>query len=246
MQQIVTRLKEEQNVLPIIDEAHNFGAKRLAACLPQNIKNRIALSATIERYRDKKGTQLLFEYFGEKCIEYDVEQAIKDGALTRYRYYPVPVYLEPDELYEYHLLTEKLKKFVIEENGKLKISKEGELLLFKRSRILAGARNKTDLLISLMQKYKCEGHILVYCGATSVEDEEAGEIERQIDGVTTKIRQELCMTAQRFTAEEDLRERQKIKSLFNDGLIQVVTAIKCLDEGVNIPSIRTAFIMAST
>ena len=246
VQQIVTRLKEEQNVLLIIDEAHNFGAKRLAACLPQNIKNRIALSATIERYRDKKGTQLLFEYFGEKCIEYDVEQAIKDGALTRYRYDPVPVYLEPDELYEYHLLTEKLKKFVIEENGKLKISKEGELLLFKRSRILAGARNKPDLLISLMQKYKCEEHILVYCGATSMEDEEAGEIERQIDGVTTKIRQELCMTAQRFTAEEDLRERQKIKSLFNDGLIQVVTAIKCLDEGVNIPSIRTAFIMAST
>ena len=78
-------------------------------------------------------------------------------------------------MYEYHLLTEKLKKFVIEENGKLKISKEGELLLFKRSRILAGARNKPDLLISLMQKYKCEEHILVYCGATSMEDEEAGE-----------------------------------------------------------------------
>ena len=246
VQQIVTRLKEEQNVLLIIDEAHNFGSKNLSACLPHNITNRIALSATIERYRDKKGTQLLFEYFGEKCIEYDVEQAIKDGALTRYRYYPVPVYLEPDELYEYHLLTEKLKKFVIEENGKLKISKEGELLLFKRSRILAGARNKPDLLISLMQKYKHEGHILVYCGATSMDDEETGDSGRQVDGVTEKIRQELHMTAQRFTAEEDLRERQKIKSFFNDGLIQVVTAIKCLDEGVNIPSIRTAFIMAST
>ena len=72
------------------------------------------------------------------------------------------------------------------------------------------------------------------------------ETGRQIDGVTAKIRQELHMTARRFTAEEDLRERQEIKSLFNDGLLQVVTAIKCLDEGVNIPSIRTAFIMAST
>ena len=233
-------------MLIVIDEAHNFGAKSLAACLPLNIQNRIALSATIERYRDKKGTKLLFDYFGEKCIEYDVKQAIDDGALTRYRYYPVPVYLEPDELYEYQSLTEKLKKFVVEENGKLKISKEGELLLFKRSRVLAGARNKPDLLISLMQKYKGEGHILVYCGATSMEDEDTGAIGRQIDGVTAKIRQELHMTAQRFTAEEDLRERQELKSLFNDGLLQVVTAIKCLDEGVNIPSIRTAFIMAST
>lgn len=246
IQQIVTRLKKEQNVLLIIDEAHNFGAKSLSACLPENINNRIALSATIERYRDKKGTQMLLDYFGEKCIEYDVEQAIKDGALTKYRYFPVPVYLESDELREYQSLTEKLKKFVIEENGKLKISKEGELLLFKRSRVLAGARNKPDLLISLMQKYKNDGHILVYCGATSMEDEETGDIERQIDGVTTKIRNELRMTARRFTAEEDLRERQEIKSLFQDGLLQVVTAIKCLDEGVNIPSIRTAFIMAST
>ena len=166
--------------------------------------------------------------------------------MTRYRYFPVPVYLESDELREYQSLTEKLKKFVIEENGKLKISKEGELLLFKRSRVLAGARNKPDLLISLMQKYKNDGHILVYCGATSMEDEETGDIERQIDGVTTKIRNELRMTARRFTAEEDLRERQEIKSLFQDGLLQVVTAIKCLDEGVNIPSIRTAFIVAST
>lgn len=245
IQQVVTRLREEQNALIIIDEAHNFGSEGLAACLPQNIKNRIALSATIERYRDKKGTKLLFDYFGEKCIEYDVKQARDDGALTRYRYYPVPVYLELDELYEYQSLTEKLKKFVVEENGKLKISKEGELLLFKRSRILAGARNKPDLLISLMQKYKNEGHILVYCGATSMEDD-TGDVGKQIDGVTAKIRQELHMTAQRFTAEENLQERQEIKNLFNDGLLQVVTAIKCLDEGVNIPSIRTAFIMAST
>lgn len=63
IQQIVTRLKEDQNVLIVIDEAHNFGAKSLAACLPLNIQNRIALSATIERYRDKKGTKLLVRLF---------------------------------------------------------------------------------------------------------------------------------------------------------------------------------------
>lgn len=82
--------------------------------------------------------------------------------------------------------------------------------------------------------------------ALGTQQEDTGNVGRQIDGVTAKIRRELYMTAQRFTAEEDLRERQEIKSLFNDGLLQVVTAIKCLDEGVNIPSIRTAFIMAST
>lgn len=243
--EIVSRFREDQNVLLIIDEAHNFGSASLSKCLPENITNRIALSATIERYRDKKGTKALYDYFIDSCITYDIEQAIKDKALTRYRYYPIPVYLEPDELQEYRSLTEKLKKFIVEEKGKLKISKDGELLLFKRSRLLAGARQKVNVLLSLMQKYTGESHILVYCGATSMEDEN-GELSRQIDGVTKKIRQDLHMTATRFTAEEDLKERQEIKRLFSEGTCQVVTAIKCLDEGVNIPSIRTAFIMAST
>ncbi len=243
---IVSRMKAEQNVLLIIDEAHNFGAESLVKCLPENIKYRIGLSATIERHGDGKGTQALFDYFGEKCIVYDVKQAIEDGALTKYRYYPVPIYLEDDELREYQKLTEKLKKFLINEDGKIKISKDGEQLLFQRARRLAGARRKPETLISLMRERKNEGHILVYCGATTMEDEETGELERQIDGVTEMIRTELHMTARRFTAEEDLKERQEIKRLFSEGSCQVVTAIKCLDEGVNIPSIRTAYIMAST
>lgn len=243
---IVSRLMKEQNVLLIIDEAHNFGAESLVKCLPDNIRYRIGLSATIERHGDAKGTEALFDYFGEKCIIYDVNQAIKDGALTKYRYYPVPVYLDEDELKKYQSLTHKLKKFLVNEDGKVKVAKEGELLLFKRSRLLAGARSKPDTLISLMEEHRSKGHILVYCGATTMEIEETGELERQIDHVTEKIRKELHMTARRFTAEEDLKERQEIKKLFSDGMCQVVTAIKCLDEGVNIPSIRIAYIMAST
>ena len=54
------------------------------------------------------------------------------------------------------------------------------------------------------------------------------------------------MSVQRFTAEEDLKERQNIKEYFQDGLYQVITAIKCLDEGVNIPGIQTAFILSSS
>jgi len=243
---IVSRLNEDQNVLLIIDEAHNFGAVSLAKCLPSNVRYRIGLSATIERHGDAKGTEMLFDYFGSKCIVYDVDQAIADGVLTKYRYYPVAVYLKQDELYKYQKMTESLKKFLILEDEKVKISKDGELLLFRRARLLAGAKNKSELLISLLKKYQQDRHILVYCGATTMEREETGELERQIDDVTKKIREELHMTAHRFTAEENLRERQEIKKLFSDGLYQVVTAIKCLDEGVNIPSIRTAFIMAST
>ena len=78
------------------------------------------------------------------------------------------------------------------------------------------------------------------------EDEDSGEESRQIDLVTQKLRSEYSMSVQRFTAEEDLKERQNIKEYFQDGLYQVITAIKCLDEGVNIPGIQKAFILSSS
>lgn len=243
---VVTRLNNEQHVLLIVDEAHNFGSEKLSNCLPENVNYRIALSATIERHMDKKGTERLFDYFGDKCITYDLKKAIDEKVLVRYKYHPVVVYLEPDELAEYQNMTEQLKKFIINENGITKISEAGQLLLFKRSRLLAGARNKPELLISLMEPYKNKQSILVYCGATFMEDEETGELSRQIDGITSKIQKDLKMRVHRFTAEEELNERKQIKDYFEEGLYQVITAIKCLDEGVNIPSIKTAFILASS
>lgn len=68
----------------------------------------------------------------------------------------------------------------------------------------------------------------------------------KLDLVTQKLRCDYGISVQRFTAEEDLKERQNIKEYFKDGLYQVITAIKCLDEGVNIPGIQTAFILSSS
>lgn len=246
IQNILTRFDENNNVLLIVDEAHNFGAKRLSKLLPENVDYRIALSATIERHMDKKGTKKIFDYFGDECIKYGLEQAIKEGTLCPYNYYPIPVYLEEDELYRYGELTKKLSKFIIEENGKTKISEEGKLLLFKRSRLLAGAKNKKKTLEKYLKKYQRDNSILVYCGATTWEDEETGELVRQIDDVTDMINKKMDMRAHKFTSEENLSERQQIKEYFQSGIYQVVTAIKCLDEGVNIPGIKTAFIMSSS
>ena len=112
-----------------------------------------------------------------------MERAIKDGALCKYKYYPIPVVLEMDELEEYSELTEKIKKFVIEENGKIKISEDGKLLVFKRSRLLAKARQKIPTLLKLMEKYKDDNSILVYSGASTMEKSETGELTKMIDEV---------------------------------------------------------------
>ena len=214
--------------------------------MPWNIQNRIALSATIKRYMDKKGTNKINEFFGEKCIEYTLEKAIKDGYLVHYQYIPVPVYLSSYELSKYRQLSERLKKYVIIKNGKLKISEAGKPIIFQRTRLLAGAEEKIAVLMELIENYRTANNILVYCGATSVEDDDIGEDVRQIDLVTKKLRTEYQMSVKRFTAEENLKERQNIKKYFEQGMYQAITAIKCLDEGVNIPGIQTAFIMSSS
>jgi len=246
IQKYISRFTEADAVLLIVDEAHNWGAERISNMMPYNIPYRIALSATIKRYMDKKGTQKILDYFGEACIHYELEQAIQDEKLVPYDYFPIVVSLSDEELAEYTKITNQLRKFLINEDGKIKVSEQGKLLIYKRTRILAGATNKINLLVELMKDYCDESYILVYCGAALTEDIDNGNEGRQIDLVTNILKQKFKMSVRRFTAEEDLAERQNIKEYFAQGMYQVVTAIKCLDEGVNIPGIKTAFIMSSS
>ena len=84
--------KIKGDCLFIVDEAHNFGADYLSRLMIESFNYRLALSATLERHHDEEGTQKLYDYFGEKCIEYDLERAIHEDKLTRYKYYPVIAY----------------------------------------------------------------------------------------------------------------------------------------------------------
>jgi superfamily II DNA or RNA helicase len=246
IQKFITRFSDEQNVLLIVDEAHNFGSERMINIMPYNIQYRIGLSATIKRHMDKTGTKKLYDYFGEECINYGLEDAIKDGNLVHYEYHPIPVFLTYDEFEKYGELTRKLKRYIVIKDGKMKISDAGKPVIYERTRLLAGAINKVELLMQLIEPFRNENNILVYCGATSVEDDETGEEKRQIDLITDKLRKEMGMSVKRFTSEEDLKERQNIKTYFSQGMYQVITAIRCLDEGVNIPGIKIAFILSSS
>ena len=246
--------KMRGNVLLVVDEAHNFGAENLSTTLMDNMKYRLALSATIDRHGDPEGTSKLFAYFGEKCIEYTLKDAIDNKMLTPYYYYPVVVSLSETELEEYLDLTAKIRKNVHpDKRGKVILSEYAKMLLIKRARLVSGAVEKIDVLRELMQDYKDDNHMLVYCGATTMHDVDYKEGKahaediRQIDLVADLLGNELGMRVSKFTSEEDASERERIKADFDEGEhLQAVVAIRCLDEGVNIPSIKTAFIMASS
>lgn len=246
--------KMRGNVLLVVDEAHNFGAENLSTTLMDNMKYRLALSATIDRYGDPEGTSKLYAYFGEKCIEYTLKDAIDNKMLTPYYYYPVVVSLSETELEEYLDLTAKIRKNVHpDKRGKVVLSEYAKMLLIKRARLVSGAVEKIDVLRRLMQDYKDDNHMLVYCGATTMHDVDykEGKVHaddiRQIDLVADLLGNELGMRVSKFTSEEDAAERERIKADFDEGEhLQAVVAIRCLDEGVNIPSIKTAFILASS
>lgn len=237
------------DVLLVVDEAHNFGSPDLMQTLDDKFKYKLALSATFERYGDEYGTSFLTNYFQKKCITFTLEEAIPEF-LTKYKYYPILITLEEDELEEYHRLSREISKNLkYDKKGRVVgLNKMGELLAGQRARLIAGAHGKISKLTSLMKKYQNDKHILVYCGATRVnEQDEDGNDLKQIQAITDVIGNQLNMDAAKFTSEENSKERAIIKEKFAYGKeLQVLVAIKCLDEGVNIPAIKTAFILAST
>lgn len=246
--------KIKGNALLVVDEAHNFGADYLSCLLTDKFNYRLALSATLDRHGDPEGTQALYDYFGEKCIEYTLDRAIEENKLTKYKYYPIIVSLSETEREAYGELSRQISKCLIKgKNGKIKLNEKGKRLALRRARIVAGAVNKIEVLEEVITPYKDDKHILVYCGAARVldPDKENTEVDeddlRQIDIVTDLLGNKMKMKVSQFTSNESVEERAVLKREFAAGdTLQALIAIKCLDEGVNIPSIRTAFILAST
>ncbi len=243
--------KFKKNFAFVVDEAHNFGAVKLSSLLPRKARYRLALSATIERFRDEEGTNKLRKYFGKTCISFSLKEAIQKGFLTSYYYHPIVVYLNADEYEQYQEIT----KTIIRNGGASQenIDKNPyiEMLLIKRARIISGCKEKVPKLVEVMKPYSTDNYILVYCGATKY-DNDSSDLKdddevRQIEEVNKRLYYELGMKVHKFTSEESKEERDEIKRMFASGTeLQVITAIKCLDEGVNIPSIKKAFILASS
>ena len=246
--------KIKGNCLFIVDEAHNFGAEYLSRLMIDSFNYRLALSATLERHHDEEGTRKLYQYFGEKCIEYDLERAIREDKLTRYKYYPVIISLTDEELKKYYDLTASICKCLKKDkHGKITLTEQGKRLCLMRARLVAAAENKVWELRKQIQPFRNDSHMLVYCGSASLPDECRDSLEvssedmRQIDIVTDVLGNQLNMKVSQYTSKEDIEERKVLTSEFAKGeTIQALIAIKCLDEGVNIPSIKTAFILAST
>lgn len=235
-----------EKTLLVGDEAHNLGAKQLISCLPIQIGLRLALSATPERYFDAQGTEALLNYFGAVLQpEFTLRDAIAQGALVHYLYYPILVELTESEIETYLALTTKIGRRLA--MGEDPDNHEGlAALLSQRSRLLGAAANKLEALEEIMRSRLHTSHTLFYCGDGSVEDGTHNESLRQLEAVARLLGNDLGYRVNTYTAETALEEREDLRRRFETGELQGLVAIRCLDEGVDIPAIETAIILASS
>ena len=231
--------------LIIGDEAHNLGSAKITTNLPRNIGLRIALSATPERYYDDRGTDAILDYFGAILQpELGLAEAIKKGALIGYFYYPILVKLNAAEALTYAKLTKRIG-WALNKNKNWDNNDILTSLLVKRSRLVGAAANKLDALRELMSKRLHTSHTLFYCGDGYIENYEVA-YRSQLKAVTRILGKELGYRVNTYTTDTSWRERESLRQQFERGELQGLVAIRCLDEGVDIPTIKTAVILAST
>lgn len=243
---LMARVNQFHHLL-IADECHNLGAGGIQLTLPEEIKMRLGLSATPERHHDPVGTQAIVDYFGGIVYDYPLARAIADGRLCTYRYYPHLVTLTDQEAEEYAEITTKLGRMMGGKNKDDEIGQAAMRLLIRRSRLLASAQNKLtvldQVLSSLPEKPK---KALFYCGDGRTTDTIADEEVRQIQAVSRLLGEKHGLKVRNFTFRESTQEREEILRDAASGFLDGIVAIRCLDEGIDVPDLRMGFLLASS
>jgi superfamily II DNA or RNA helicase len=232
-----TSLFESEDVRSMLigDEAHGLGSTKRMMGLLSTYRYRLGLTATPKRHFDEEGTEAIMDFFGGIVYEFDISGAIKSGFLSPYRYSLHFVGLNVEEKRKYRELTKKVAQAYHASKNNEDRSKAFELFSIQRRNIVVNARSKYAALDAIMKEIGEPKHMLIYCSP------------QQIDEVQTQLgRKRPPIIQSRFTARESPEMRQLLLQSFANGMHEVLVAMRCLDEGVDLPATRTAIFMASS
>lgn len=259
---------DRKRLLMIADECHNMGSGSLVKRIQEiPYLRRIGLSATPERQFDDNGNKKLNQFFGSTehyTYEYSMEEAIKNGVLCKYMYFPHLVRLNEDEMNAYIELSERIAKYFNYNTETFDhIDEILKMLLLTRKRIIHKAVNKLSVFMSIIQKrfeekgnlkysliYVPEGNRPDYIGGGDdfdiTEDiDDDNEAEHLINIYTQAVTQvDDHVTVRKFVSGQ--KDRDEILHDFAEGKLHVLTSMKCLDEGVDVPRSELAIFCAST
>lgn len=248
------RLLNEDFIL-IVDELHNWSTKIRTELMP-NATYKVGLSATPYNFPMTKYDEKLDQHFKGIISTFTLEDAIEKKRLVPYNYYPIFVTLSEEEENKYKVLSQKIAQLqsMLDSKYDKEIEKNLELLRFQRSRVVYGAINKIHKLGDYLNSNKIpQNNLIIYCGATSYDNEEINEIGVSVeeDALTqlqtvNNMLNDLGIQSAQYTQAESREERLRNIDLFTKGTMSTLSAIKCLDEGVDIPQIENAVILASS
>lgn len=231
--------KSTEDKLLIVDEAHRFTARDEE--IHNAYKYMLGLSATPFSGSSASKGKALMDFFGGNVFNLPIEKAI-GKYLVNYYYYPIFVNATVEE----ELKFKQYSKNIIScfRNG-ICIDQDKLIKCLRgRLRVISMASEKQTRIKEIINKVKEKDHFIVYCGDGKLFDSDGEEL-RHISFVKKILNDDFGYRPSQFTAKESMLERMKLVDEFNKGNITALSAIRCLDEGINIPSIKSALILSS-
>lgn len=232
--EFLSKLSNLGSLLCVVDEAHNLGSPSKRKIMELNFGKRLGLSATPERHLDVEGTALIFNFFdGILQPEISIFDAIKMGRLVNYQYFPMAAHLDSEELSHYNSFTKKIIRSLGSRAKNEALSEATKTLLIQRSRIIKKAQVKLSIAVDIVSKSYREGQYwLLYCEDTDQLEDLNERLRRQ--GINPRI----------YTTTLEGSKDAELSDYVKRG--GVMLSIGCLDEGVDIPKISHAVILASS
>lgn len=231
---VYPKIQRSYSIFLIVDEAHNLTKGNLAALEKLNPKYKLGLSATIQRFSESESEAIARFFTPGDTFYYGIEDAIDNDFLSKYEYHPIFVRLNEEEndkfLLKSKLLAQELNKKEPDLEVIDKLRRERSLILKQASNKLVKLRELTDNGYNFVNS-------VVYCGQGK--DDEGESI---IDSVT-KILYEKGLVVSQFTSHTF--DRKRVLYEFEHGFFDTLAAIKCFDEGVDVPKLDKIYIMAS-
>lgn len=231
---VYQKIRNISNFFIIVDEAHNLTQGNINILKQLKPRYRLGLSATIERYHEEESLDIRRFFSEEPPFHFGIEEAIENGFLSKYEYHPIFVHLTEDEQERFALKTRLLAQEIDKEEPD---SSYIERLSRERSLILKQASEKIEKLSELADKGYNFVNSVVYCGQGK--DSDGDSI---IDNVTRVLYNHGLVVSQ-FTSKT--QDRKKVLYEFEHGYYDTLAAIKCFDEGVDVPKLDKLYIMAS-
>ena len=220
--------------LIVVDECHHFNKRNRMESLQGSFDYRLGLSATPYETDEPR---ILEQYFGSIVFEYPLRQAIENKFLCPYFYHPVFIELSETEASKYV----EVSKTIF--NQKNKGGNDSESRGGALDEVLEGNVAKLAKLDELIERSGPTPHTLFYCGVGNIYLDETQKV-RQLDSLA-RILNKKGWKFSKITHEESGAERESTVREFKMKSIDAISSIRVLDEGVDIPDCRRAYILAS-